>query len=68
MNLNEYARVCHKANDQWWRDPRTGERINRNKGELLMLIVSEVAAAVSLSLLGRSGKWRESGVSYEVVS
>ena len=46
MNLNEYARVCHKANDQWWRDPRTGERINRNKGELLMLIVSEVAEAM----------------------
>lgn len=41
--LNDYARTCHQANDKWWRDPATGEQIERNKGELLMLIVSEVA-------------------------
>lgn len=42
-NFNELAAFCHKANEQWWRDPATGARIPRNKGELLMLIVSEVA-------------------------
>lgn len=46
MNLNDYARESHYANSQWWHDPRTGERIDRNKGELLMLIVSEVAEAM----------------------
>lgn len=44
--LNELATRCHKLNDTWWRDPRTGQRIQRNKGELLMLIVSEIAEAM----------------------
>lgn len=44
--LNELAAECHAANERWWRDPRTGERIQRNKGELLMLIVSEIAEAM----------------------
>lgn len=39
---------CHEAalKGGWWHDVRTGERLNRNKGELLMLIVSEVAEAM----------------------
>lgn len=41
--LNEYSRVSHEANIKWWQDPRTGAAINRNKGELLMLMVSEIA-------------------------
>lgn len=41
--LNELANQCHAANEKWWRNPRTGEPIERNKGELLMLIVSELA-------------------------
>lgn len=41
--LNELAQNCHAANKHWWEDPRTGAAIERNKGELLMLIVSEVA-------------------------
>lgn len=44
--LNEYARRCHGLNDRWWRDPRTKERIERNKGELFMLMVSEIAEAM----------------------
>ena len=44
--LNELAADCHKANATWWHDPRTGQRLDRNKGELLMLIVSEVAEAM----------------------
>ncbi len=45
-NLNGYALECHTANLQWWESPKTGERIERNKGELLMLIVSEIAEAM----------------------
>lgn len=37
------AEVCHEANKSWWQDPITGEPIQRNKGEQLMLIVSEIA-------------------------
>lgn len=44
--LNDLARDCHAANAKWWTDPITGERIERNKGELMMLIVSEVAEAM----------------------
>lgn len=44
--LNEQAKQSHEANAQWWHDPTTGKRLNRNKGELLMLIVSEVAEAM----------------------
>ena len=44
--LNDYARQCRAANDTWWRDPETGEPIERNKGELLMLMVSEIAEAM----------------------
>ncbi|WP_343728498.1 hypothetical protein [Duganella sp.] len=36
---------CHGAAvySGWWNDPATGMRIERNTGEMLMLIVSEVA-------------------------
>lgn len=44
--LNDYARESHENNSKWWQDPRTGERIQRNKGELLMLMVSEIAEAM----------------------
>lgn len=44
--LNELAQQCHLANKKWWEDLKTGERLNRNKGELLMLIVSEIAEAM----------------------
>jgi NTP pyrophosphatase (non-canonical NTP hydrolase) len=44
--LNTYASLCHEANQKWWTDPVTGTRLYRNKGELLMLIVSEVAEAM----------------------
>src|SRR4051812_2361048 len=44
--LNDLARDCHAANQTWWHDPETGAPIVRNKGELLMLIVSEIAEAM----------------------
>jgi NTP pyrophosphatase (non-canonical NTP hydrolase) len=43
--LNDYADECHVANAKWWQR-EDGSRIERNKGELLMLIVSEVAEAM----------------------
>lgn len=45
--LNVAATQCHKLNEKWWRDPKTGARLSsRNKGELLMLMVSELAEAM----------------------
>lgn len=46
--LNQYARDAHTANVQagWWTDLVTGERIDRNKGELLCLIHSEISEAM----------------------
>lgn len=41
--LNDLALECHKANQHWWHDPVTGIRLERNKGELLCLIHSEVS-------------------------
>lgn len=46
MNLNELAQIVHTANIKWWQDINTGLALKRNKGELLMLIVSEVAEAM----------------------
>lgn len=46
MNLNDYSTAAHTANAQWWRDPATGERVERNKGELLCLIHSEISEAM----------------------
>lgn len=44
-NLNDFARECHEANAKWWHD-HTGAYLQRNKGELLMLMVSEIAEAM----------------------
>lgn len=44
-NLNDYAEQSHEDNKQWWRDA-DGNPIERNKGELLMLMVSEIAEAM----------------------
>lgn len=46
MDLNEYAKECHAANAKWWQDIDTGKRIERNKGELLCLIHSEISEAM----------------------
>jgi len=44
--LNRLSRLCHAANAKWWHDLDTGERLNRNKGELLCLIHSEISEAM----------------------
>lgn len=41
-NLNDYADQSHRDNAQWWED-EFGNSIVRDKGNLLMLIVSEIA-------------------------
>ncbi len=46
MNLNEYAAEVHKANATWWVDLETGQALERNVGELLMLCTSELAEAL----------------------
>ena len=46
VTLNTYANEVHLANSKWWQDPTTGEYIERNVGELLMLCVSELAEAM----------------------
>lgn len=46
MNLNELAKVCHKANEKWWIDLHTKQRIVREKDELFMLMVSELSEAL----------------------
>lgn len=43
MTLNDWAALCRKEDDKWWRDLKTGEKIIRNKGELLCLIHSEIS-------------------------
>lgn len=43
MNLNELAQQCHKANEKWWIDMETGGQLNRNKGELIALMHSELS-------------------------
>lgn len=46
MSLRDYAKRVHVANSKWWVDLRTGERKERNVGEMLMLCVSELAEAM----------------------
>ena len=44
--LNDYAAEVHTANEKWWADIHTGQRLVRNKGELLCLIHSEISEAM----------------------
>ena len=46
MLLNNLSDLCHEANKQWWTDIHTGKPLQRNKSELLMLAVSEIAEAM----------------------
>jgi hypothetical protein len=50
MNNAEFINVLcaevHKANEKWWTNIHTGERIERNVGELLCLVHSEISEAL----------------------
>lgn len=41
-NWNETAQEIYKENYKWWYD-KDGNKLKRNRGELLMLVVSEVS-------------------------
>lgn len=45
MNMNKLIEQCHGAAvaGGWWNDTETGESIERNKGELLCLVHSEIS-------------------------
>ena len=45
-DLNDFAARCHAASKSWWHHPVTGEPIERNPRELLMLAISEIAEAM----------------------
>lgn len=45
-NLNWLSQFIRERNDQWWRDLHTGEPIERNVGELLCLVHSEISEAM----------------------
>lgn len=45
MNLNDLSKQCHAANHKWWHD-KDGNRLNRNKGELICLMHSELSEAM----------------------
>lgn len=44
-NLNQLAKEIYAANHRWWHDA-DGKPIKRNRGELLMLVITELAEAV----------------------
>lgn len=44
--INSFCDDIHQLNARWWRDPLTKAPIERNVGEMLMLIVSELAEAM----------------------
>lgn len=46
LHTSNLVQICTIANDKWWHDPHTGDRVERNVGELLMLMVSELAEAM----------------------
>jgi len=46
MTVTTIAAIVHKANQKWWVDPHTEEPIIRNKGEMIALMLSEVAELV----------------------
>ena len=46
LNLNDLAKEIHENNKLWWFDPATGLPVKRNKGEMLMLMVSELSEAM----------------------
>ncbi len=45
-DINNMALRVHQANAKWWVNLETGEPIQRNVGELLMLATSELAEAM----------------------
>lgn len=45
-HLSVVGDVVHAQNQKWWHDLDTGERVERNVGEVLCLIHSEISEAM----------------------
>lgn len=45
INFNEEAAIVHQNNAKWWINIHTGEPLDRNKFEMLMLVLTELAEA-----------------------
>lgn len=43
QNLDRIAVLCHARNGKWWSNPATGEPIERNAGEMIALMHSELS-------------------------
>jgi NTP pyrophosphatase (non-canonical NTP hydrolase) len=43
VGLNEVAAEIHRDNAKWWHDLDTGVRLQRNKGEMIALMHSELS-------------------------
>lgn len=41
--LNRLSRECHEANQHWWHNPATGEKLQREKGTMIALMHSELS-------------------------
>ncbi|HKY46187.1 MAG TPA: hypothetical protein VJM50_24055 [Pyrinomonadaceae bacterium] len=48
VGMMSLAVICHGLADRsgWWSDPRTGEPVDRNDGEMFALIHSEISEAL----------------------
>lgn len=47
QQLNDLAKHCRGVNEHFWRNIKTNRRLkNRNRGEMLMLMVTELAEAM----------------------
>ncbi len=44
--LNDLAAYVHASNKNWWTDLETGETLERNFGELVVLIITELVEAL----------------------
>lgn len=48
LAINQMRDICHSANvlNGWWHDPHTGDKVERNVGELIALMHSELSEAL----------------------
>ncbi len=52
LTPNDLAAVVHVAHVHWWQDLETGKPLQRDRDELLMLVVSELSEAVDAERKG----------------
>lgn len=50
--INNMVKMIHSMNARWWEDPRSGYPIQRNHGELIALIHSELSEALEADRKG----------------